>query len=176
MATVLITGAGGMLASDLAAVLRQRGIAVVGHTRQTLDISDRAQSQAVVRALRPGVIIHTAAQTNVDRCQTDPDAGYGVNTIGTLNMALAARSVDAVFVYVSTCGVFDGRKAARYHEFDTPAPLTHYHNSKYQARSSPAITSIGSSSSVRAGYSAAQPPTRRTSSQHVGAKRWRNPV
>lgn len=130
---ILITGAGGMLGTDLGAVLEKAGYGVVGYARDQLDVCHLLSVKNCLASEQPEYVIHTAAATNVDECQRQPDLGYAVNTVGTWNVALACLEANAVIIYVSSCGVFDGSKAEPYTEFDCPAPLTHYHRSKYQA-------------------------------------------
>jgi dTDP-4-dehydrorhamnose reductase len=126
---VLVTGASGMLGSDLCA-LWSGAHEIAPYTRDELDVRDREAVRRVVGEEKPDVIVHTAAATNVDQCEREPDWAYAVNTVGTWNVALAAADIDACIAYVSTCGVFDGLKGAPYTEVDQPHPLTHYHRSK----------------------------------------------
>lgn len=129
---VLITGSKGMLGTDISAVFKREGIEVVEYDRARMDIVDREITNRVIAAEEPYSVIHCAAFTDVDACQLNPERAYSVNTIGTINVAIACAEIGAVMVYISSCGIFDGQKAAPYNEFDTPHPLTHYHNSKYQ--------------------------------------------
>jgi dTDP-4-dehydrorhamnose reductase len=81
------------------------------------------------------VVLHTAAWTNVDGCETDPDRAYLVNAMGTRNVAEAARLVGARVVGVSTDYVFDGRGTGpsgggAYNEWDATGPISHYGRSK----------------------------------------------
>jgi len=75
-------------------------------------------------------VLHLAAATDVDLCEQEPDLAFRTNAIGTQNVALAARDVGAILVYVSTAGVFGGEKATPYTEFDEPAPANVYGRSK----------------------------------------------
>lgn len=129
---VLITGGQGMLGTDVSAMFKREGVNVVEYSHAQMDIVDREATRRIIIAQEPDSVIHCAARTNVDACQVDPDMAYAVNTVGTINVALACAEIGAVMVYISSCGVFDGQKAAPYNEFDAPHPLTHYHNSKYQ--------------------------------------------
>jgi dTDP-4-dehydrorhamnose reductase len=79
-----------------------------------------------VAAADPDMIIHCAALTNVDFCETNPEINYRVNALGTENVALAAQKVKASLVYISTDYVFDGEKGSPYIEYDLPRPLNHY--------------------------------------------------
>jgi dTDP-4-dehydrorhamnose reductase len=92
--------------------------------------SVEALSQAV-RTYEPGIIFHLAALTDVDGCETNPDAAYRVNTLGTENVALVCREYGLRLLYVSTGSVFDGLKPTPYHEFDDPRPKSVYSRSKW---------------------------------------------
>ena len=85
----------------------------------------------LVKLYKPSVIIHLAAETDLDKCEKDPARAYLINTVGTYHVALAAREVGAKMVYVSTAGVFNGRKKGAYIEKDVPDPKNVYGHSKY---------------------------------------------
>lgn len=120
---VLITGSNGMLGSYI-----DFGIKT---SSDTLDILDRDAVIAFVQLHRPSTIIHLAAATDTNRCEADPTYAYELNGVGTLNVALAAESVGAVMVYVSTSRVFGGDKIGPYTESEIPDPKTVYGKSKY---------------------------------------------
>ena len=81
---------------------------------------------------RPDLVIHLAAVTDVDRCQTDPALAYQVNAYGTENIAIACQKTDVPMVYVSTAEVFDGKKKTPYNEYDEPNPVNTYAKSKLE--------------------------------------------
>ena len=120
---VFITGARGMAGSYL-----NFGIKT---DRESLDVTDLKMVLDAGRKHKPKVIIHLAAQTDMDKCENDPDHAYKINAIGTYNMAELAKEIGAKMVYVSTGGVFDGKKDGLYGEDDTPNPQTYYGRSKY---------------------------------------------
>ncbi len=130
---VLITGASGMLGADLRTALGEEHelvlADVVGDVTQ-MDITDTAQVMSVVGACKPDVVVHSAAYTDVDGCERDPDKAYKVNAFGTWNVAAACQKYDAAMVYVSTDFVFDGEKTEPYIEYDLTNPLSHYGASK----------------------------------------------
>ena len=95
-----------------------------------VDITDFAAIQAAIREVKPDLVLHPAAYTNVDGCERGPDTAYRVNAQGTWNVAAAAEEAGAALVAVSTDFVFDGEKGAPYTEFDAPNPLSHYGASK----------------------------------------------
>lgn len=81
--------------------------------------------------VRPQVIIHAAAQSNVDQCEREPQIADTGNVQATQHVVEAARLCGARLVYVSTDYVFDGLKGAPYTETDTPHPINHYGQTKW---------------------------------------------
>jgi dTDP-4-dehydrorhamnose reductase len=98
---------------------------------EELDVTDLEKVFAFTSRLKPRIIVHLAAETDVDRCEKEPDHAYRVNSMGTYNVALASRKIGAKVVYVSTAGVFDGNKKEPYTEEDQPNPQNVYGRSKY---------------------------------------------
>jgi dTDP-4-dehydrorhamnose reductase len=84
-----------------------------------------------VARYKPVVVIHAAGLTDVDGCEADPWSALRVNAMGTQNVALACREVNAAMLYLSTDYVFSGHKGAPYAEWDAPDPLSTYGQSKY---------------------------------------------
>lgn len=95
-----------------------------------LDVCDPTAVMELVAEMKPDVVLHLAAATDVDRCEQEPDWAYRTNAIGTQNVALACQTTDTVMVYISTAGVFWGNKAEPYTEFDVPNPANVYGQSK----------------------------------------------
>ncbi len=129
--TILITGGQGQLGRALAAAYAGTAT-VVALGRDALDVTDRAQVEAVFARVAPTLVIHAAAATDVDRCEREPEFAFRLNTLATRYLAAAAGDRDLPFVYVSTNYVFDGQKppGTAYHEWDAPAPLSSYGHSK----------------------------------------------
>jgi dTDP-4-dehydrorhamnose reductase len=128
---ILITGAAGQLGTDLARLAgRQRHHEVFGATSTQIDVGDRDSVLAAVTELSPGLIIHAAAWTAVDDCESDPDRAWRVNSLGCRNMAEAALATKAHLVSVSTDYVFDGDSPRPYTEWDTTNPRSVYGRSK----------------------------------------------
>lgn len=144
---VLITGALGQLGRELLEVFTEEGhheviaadvepvieagrrnaeVTALGVDLATVDITDRDAILGTVTGLRPDAIVHPAAFTAVDLCETEVDAAYRVNVIGTRHIAEAARRIDCPVFYVSTDYVFDGTKDTAYLEWDTPNPQSVY--------------------------------------------------
>lgn len=100
-------------------------------SHRNFDITDFYEVMKAVKDYKPQAIIHLAAETDVDRCDRDPNYAYLVNGAGTYNIAAAAKEVGAKLVYVSTAGVFDGEKLGPYTEDDEARPQNFYGRSKY---------------------------------------------
>ncbi|MFQ5498591.1 MAG: dTDP-4-dehydrorhamnose reductase [Candidatus Zixiibacteriota bacterium] len=126
---LLITGCKGQLGSDLVRLL-QRAYDVRGIDIDDVDVTDRKAILSLIGEIAPDVVIHAAAYTDVDGCESDSDLAMSVNRDGTENIARACAEVDANMVYYSTDYVFDGTKAEPYNEDDRPGPRTVYGKSK----------------------------------------------
>jgi dTDP-4-dehydrorhamnose reductase len=135
---VLVTGAAGGLGVEVVHELERRAeqmtrgnpLEVIAATRQALDVADRDAVLASIVTIEPDVVIHPAAFTAVDACESDSDRAFAVNSLGTRHIAEAAAMVGAHVAYVSTDYVFDGTKVGAYNEWDTPNPLSVYGRSK----------------------------------------------
>lgn len=135
---VLVTGARGQVGSEIVAELERRNagrnpkapIVVLGAGHDELDVSARDVVHSVVRSFEPEVIIHPAAFTAVDACESEVDRAFAVNFLGTRHLAEAALAVGAHLCYLSTDYVFDGTLDRPYREWDDPNPQSVYGRSK----------------------------------------------
>ncbi|MFB3879881.1 MAG: dTDP-4-dehydrorhamnose reductase [Armatimonadota bacterium] len=127
---VLVTGARGMLGTDLCPILAESGWQVIAADIAEFDITDRAQTRAFVADAAPAALINCAAYTAVDQAQTERELAFRVNRDGAQNLAIAASEAGAFFVHLSTDYVFDGRKPGPYLEDDPPNPSSVYGESK----------------------------------------------
>lgn len=134
---LLVTGADGMLGSSLCPELRGRGHEVIATNRQpsepgtvALDISDGAAVDRMIREARPDVVVHLAAETDVDYCEQDPAHAYRINAAATELIVRACRAAGSRLLYMSTGSVFDGKKPTPYVETDPPNPVNVYARSK----------------------------------------------
>jgi dTDP-4-dehydrorhamnose reductase len=125
---VLVTGAGGMVGREVVEALAPHDVIGLDHAR--LDVSDRDAVLAVVGSVNPDAIVHCAAMTAVDACESDSDRAFLVNALGTRFVVEAARRARAYVVALSTDYVFDGTTPEPYHEWDTPNPASVYGRSK----------------------------------------------
>jgi dTDP-4-dehydrorhamnose reductase len=125
---IVLTGANGQLGSDLRKALTRHE--VIGTTRAELDVTQPAQSRAVIETHRPHIVINTTAYNKVDAAESDASVALAVNGYGAQQLALACRDFDIPLVHISTDFVFDGAKGAPYVESDLPNPLSAYGASK----------------------------------------------
>lgn len=126
---ILITGARGQVGSALVERLHAQHT-VLRLDRGDIDISNPRVIDHIVQ-VRPDLVIHSAAFTNVDACARQPDHALAVNGLGTKYVALACQQLDTPLLYISTNEVFDGTADRPYLEFDRPAPINPYGYSKW---------------------------------------------
>ncbi len=143
----LITGSAGMLGTGIVPALVKAGHDVVptdinlANRRpwgedmpelRHLDVRSVDEVADAVATVRPDHVMHLAAETSLEVSDADPDHAYLTNTVATKYVAQQARSAGIPMVYISTAGVFDGRKPTAYTEFDRPNPINTYGASKYE--------------------------------------------
>ncbi|MEY2447216.1 MAG: dTDP-4-dehydrorhamnose reductase [Acidimicrobiaceae bacterium] len=127
---LLITGSGGQVGRELGEWSEAQDDDVIALDHRALDITDHDAVVRRITAERPEVVVHAAAWTAVDACESDPDRAHEVNALGTSHVADAARAAGAHLVYLSTDYVFDGTKPTPYVESDVPNPASVYGRSK----------------------------------------------
>jgi dTDP-4-dehydrorhamnose reductase len=128
---ILVTGSNGQLGTDLMAHLSRPGHhELLGLDLPDHDLTDRDHVLAVITQWRPDAVIHGAAMTAVDLCETEVDLAHRVNCLATRFVADGARRVGAHVVYVSTDYVFDGTKDGPYQEWDRTNPQSVYGRTK----------------------------------------------
>jgi dTDP-4-dehydrorhamnose reductase len=126
---VLIVGAKGQLGRGLQAEA-PAGAEIAAHDLDTLDITDAAAVEALVKAERPEILFNAAAYTAVDKAEGEEALALAVNATAVGHLAAAAGKVGARFVHVSTDFVFDGSSGIPYLPDATPAPLGAYGRTK----------------------------------------------
>lgn len=139
---VLVPGAGGLLATELLALLRPaRDVAFArGLSRAQLDVTDPFAVREVVAAWARTVradgdhramVVNCAAYTAVDAAEQDEEAAYAVNAAGPALLAAACADAGVGLLHVSTDYVFSGDAAAPYEVDDEPAPRSAYGRTKF---------------------------------------------
>lgn len=126
---VLVTGAHGQLAIALSKrPVREHEIICLG--RPELDITLADTVTAAFDRHTPDIVINTAAYTNVERAESEPELAARLNQEGAGNVARSARRYGCPIIHISTDYVFDGRSRQDYLESDATAPLSVYGASK----------------------------------------------
>jgi len=141
MSRVLITGASGLLGSNL--VLDAAGgheVSAIAHRRRVewpgvrsfqADLAEAGAARELMNLVRPEWVIHCAAATDIDACETEPTQAFRVNRDMAGKVAEAAHAVGARLAHISTDAVFDGERGG-YAEDDLPAPINVYARSKLE--------------------------------------------
>ena len=129
MKKLLITGASGMLGSDIVPILRKK-YQVFPTDIDTLDISDGNAIESFLQRIEPDWIIHLAAITDLEYCERNPAKAMNINGESTGRLAKLSKKHGKKLVYVSTSGVFSGSNKGPYTEEDVPHPVTVYGKSK----------------------------------------------
>ncbi len=152
---ILLTGANGLLGQKLVGLLTQQpNVELVatargdnrlpfsdGYTYRSLDITDRQQVLDVIGDVRPNVVIHTAAMTDVDKCEVQKDACWAQNVQAVEYIIDACRATDAFLLHLSTDFIFDGT-AGPYDETAEGNPISFYGWSKQAGESAVRHSSI----------------------------------
>lgn len=133
MKKVFITGAKGMLGSDLVKIFSESGYRVVASDIDDLDLTQTDNVLKRIGKESPDLIIHAAAYTNVDKAETEKKVCFNINENGTINVAQASKENKSELILISTDYVFDGSKGKPYNEDDQPNPQGMYGKSKLAA-------------------------------------------
>jgi dTDP-4-dehydrorhamnose reductase len=130
MVKVLVTGATGMLGVYVCEKLQKTPYEVILADRKQFDLKNPGAVFSYVTNLKPDVVLHLAAETNVDLCEVDPQIAGVCNHLSTVSIAKASELCGAWILYVSTSNVFGSRGSFEYNEIDEPAPMNYYGRSK----------------------------------------------
>lgn len=144
--TILITGSNGLLGQKLVDLLsKEDNIQLIatakgdnrlpnqeGYVYQSLDITDSQQVNEVFAAYKPQIVIHTAAMTNVDTCESDLEGCESLNVKAVEYIVQACEKQGSFLCHLSTDFIFDGADGP-YDEEATPNPISIYGESKLKA-------------------------------------------
>lgn len=146
MGKILVTGANGLLGQKLVELILNKGeFELIATSRGKLripnrdlityaemDVTDKNSVESVLVTNRPDVVIHTAAMTNVDQCESERDDCIKLNVEAVRNLVEVCKSTGAFLLHLSTDFIFDGENGP-YVEDDKPSPISFYGESKLQA-------------------------------------------
>jgi dTDP-4-dehydrorhamnose reductase len=141
MRRILITGASGLLGANLvldaagtmetAAVAHTHRIELPGVQSSWVDLAEPGAAHEILRRVRPDWVVHCAAATDVDACETDAATAFRLNREMARLVAEASAEVGARLAHISTDAVFDGSSGG-YGEDDPPNPINVYGRSKLE--------------------------------------------
>ncbi|HEY9160488.1 MAG TPA: dTDP-4-dehydrorhamnose reductase [Desulfomonilia bacterium] len=130
---ILVTGARGMLGSDLCPELAGCGHDVIETdvtSDKYLDITDAKSIRSILADEKPEWIVNCAAYTKVDACETDEETATLLNGTAPGYLAAECAACGIKLLHISTDYVFDGRKEGPYNEDDPVNPINAYGRSK----------------------------------------------
>jgi dTDP-4-dehydrorhamnose reductase len=143
---ILVTGSNGLLGQKLTDMLRyhsdyeliasskgeNRYPETEGYTYEQLDVTDYTDIERLIVKYQPYAVIHTAAMTNVDQCESEKEACQKLNVDSVAHLIKLANQHPFYLVHLSTDFIFDGTTGP-YKETDAPNPLSLYGHSKNDA-------------------------------------------
>ncbi|MHC4532331.1 MAG: SDR family oxidoreductase [Planctomycetota bacterium] len=136
---VLITGCGGMLGEAVYPYFTSKYENVLASDKELngewlmqLDVRDDVHLGNVFKDFKPDVIIHLAAETDLEYCEVNSDIAKDTNSLATKTIAKLSEEHGSTLVYISTAGVFDGVKEGFYTEQDRANPIMVYGQTKYE--------------------------------------------
>lgn len=115
---VLLTGGKGMLGRTITAELTD--FEIIPTDLPEGDITDPRGFDELLKIHRPDAVIHCAAMTAVDKCESETELAFRLNAFGTANVAAACHRNNIRLIAISTDYVFDGKLDRPYNEFDNP--------------------------------------------------------
>ncbi|MGA8273502.1 MAG: SDR family oxidoreductase [Candidatus Sulfotelmatobacter sp.] len=139
---ILVTGASGLLGASLVVAAREQNHEVVGlYNRHPVsidgvkllaaDLTDPAEFRRIFDEVEPSWVVHCAAATDVDWCETHPEEAYRINVMVSSAIAEVTSRSNSRLLYISTDSVFNGERG-NYAETDQPVPVNVYAKTKLQ--------------------------------------------
>ena len=135
---ILITGSSGFLDKNLYERLKRQN-KIVGvdknkseFTDYLIDLADTKETEGLIKIVTPDIIIHTAALSNVDYCETHREEAYNANIQVTKNLIDGLENQKAKFIFISSDYVYDGIRG-NFNEESKPNPLNYYGKTKLEA-------------------------------------------
>lgn len=130
MKRVIITGGKGLVGEYLKNFFDRRNYEIFSFGKEEMDVRNREKIYEIFKEIKPDIVIHLAALTDVDFCEINPEIAYAINSEGTKNISEISADFNSFVIYLSTDFVFDGKKETPYKENDTPNPINIYGKSK----------------------------------------------
>jgi dTDP-4-dehydrorhamnose reductase len=127
---VLITGAEGQLGRSFQDALKLKGIDFLALSRKAMDVTNLAQVRSVLGNSGASLIINSAAYTNVEQAEINPEIAFAINQTGSRNVAIVCRELDSRLIHISTDYVFSGNRDLPWQVDSDTRPLSVYGKSK----------------------------------------------
>jgi len=132
---ILITGKTGLLGASAIGYF-SKFYKTVGIGRDDIDYANTENLTSILSSIEPDVILHCAANTNVEQCELDPNEAYHDNVLITEKIASYCANKNIKMIFISSTGVYGSHSEEPYTEFDLVSPTTKYHHSKVIAEKS----------------------------------------
>jgi dTDP-4-dehydrorhamnose reductase len=146
MKKILVTGSNGLLGQKLVElIVKEKEYQLIatargenrlpfteGYSYKSLDVSDKTEVDKIFEEVKPDYIIHTAAMTNVDQCESEREGCWKLNVDAVQHLADASKKHNAFLLHLSTDFIFDGENGP-YDEEAEAKPLSYYGESKLAA-------------------------------------------
>jgi dTDP-4-dehydrorhamnose reductase len=133
---ILVTGAQGMLGSDVVKVCLEHAYDVIAtdisSSGNKLDITDEGSIRSALSFIRPAWVINCAAFTDVDAAEENEGTALALNAVAPAMLAQACKENSVRILHMSMNYVFDGTKDTPYTEYDIPNPINLYGRSKLE--------------------------------------------
>ena len=139
---LLVTGASGFLGWNQCLLARQEWdvygtyfshlVEIPGINMLKVDLRDFQEIKRIFHEIQPAAVIHTAAQSSPNFCQSHPDESYRINVTASCNIAGLSADYSIPCVFTSTDLVFNGLNPP-YRETDSVCPVNHYGEQKVMA-------------------------------------------
>jgi len=141
---ILITGVNGLLGQSLVSILsKDASFKIFGLSKGDnripyppedfvyygVDILNKEKLEKIILKLKPDVVVHTAALTQIDECEQNKERCWKINVEGTQHLLDITEKTNSHFIFLSTDFVFDGLNGP-YQEKDIPNPVSHYGHTK----------------------------------------------
>jgi len=130
MKKFLITGGNGLVGKYLNFLLEKKNYNFFSFSKEEMNITCKEKIYKVFKEIKPDIVIHLAALTDVDFCERNPEKAFNINSEGTKNIVEISENFKSFIIYLSTDFVFDGEKGTPYNENDIPNPINVYGKSK----------------------------------------------
>jgi dTDP-4-dehydrorhamnose reductase len=128
--TVLLVGRRGQVGTEVSVQLNTGGYSVTALDREQCDLSKPGAIAAIIRRVKPQVIVNASGYTAVDKAESEPELAEAINAIAPSEMAVEAKHCGALFIHYSSDYIFNGENDRPWTEKDAPGPLGVYGRSK----------------------------------------------